>query len=464
MEILPFVSIITVNYNGKSFLDELFSSIFSIDYPKDKYEVIMVDNASTDGSVDFVRENYSKVKIIKSSKNLGFAGGNNLGIRRSNGDYIALINNDTQVDHNWLKELVLSAKEFPEMGAITSKVYFHYLYLPIKINCKTVIPKEIGRGRDTRRLGVRLNRILANEEDITEDIKFVKGFYLKEKEKKGTFCWSSGISVLAIPIKNVGEEIKVNLFVQSFLPENSVKISLGQNLICKREVGQDEVEATFSISKEQLFQAKNLINSAGIFIDKQGYGSDRGFEIFEEGQFDKMEEVFGTSGVSVLFRRDMLKDVGLFDEDFFMYYEDLDLCWRARYLNWKILYNPKSIVRHYHSGSSKEWSPLFTFHVLRNRLLTLLKNASFKMVIKSWLKYYLSLLYFSVYFFKCLIFEGKLDEMFKVRLKVAFDLILKLPKQLIKRLKIQSTKKIGFKEIYKWMEKGEKYKISHSKI
>jgi GT2 family glycosyltransferase len=464
MEILPFVSIITVNYNGKSFLDELFSSIFSIDYPKDKYEVIMVDNASTDGSVDFVGENYPKVKIINSSKNLGFAGGNNLGIRRSNGDYIALINNDTQVDHNWLKELVLSAKKFPKMGAITSKVYFRYLYLPIKINCETIIPKEIGRGRDIRRLGVRLNKILVNKEDITEDVKFVKGFYLREKKKKSTFCWSSDKSILAIPIKNVGREIRVNLFVQSFLSKNFLKVSLGQNLICKREVGQDEVEVAFSIPKEQLFQAKNLINSAGIFIDKQGYGGDRGFEIFEEGQFDKMEEVFGTSGVSVLFKRDMLKDVGLFDEDFFMYYEDLDLCWRARYLNWKILYNPKSIVRHYHSGSSKEWSPIFTFNVLRNRLLTLLKNAPFKMVVKTWLKYYLSLLYFLVYFFKGLIFEGKLDEMLKVRLKVAFNLILKLPKQLIKRLKIQKTKKISFKEIYNWMEKGEKYKKDFSKI
>jgi len=464
MEIWPFVSIITVNFNGKSFLDECFSSLFSIDYPKDRYEVIMVDNASTDNSIDFVRKNYPVVKIIQLKENLGFTGGNNLGIKKSKGEYIALINNDAQVDPNWLKELVFSAKKFPEMGAITSKVYFHYFYLPIKLTCKAAIPKKTQKSRDTRKLGIRVNKVLANGVNITEDIKFIEGFYLPEKSKNGTLCWGKDSSILAIPVKNVGEKIIVSLYAQSFLSENFLNVFLGDNLIYNCKIGLNEVEVKIPISNERSNQAKNLINSAGIFIDKQGYGSDRGFEIFEEGQFDKVEEVFGTSGVSALLKREMLKDVGIFDEDFFMYYEDLDLCWRARYLNWKILYNPKSIVRHYHSGSSKEWSPLFTFHVLRNRLLTLLKNAPFKMIIKFWFKYYLSIIYLIGRFFKNLLLKGKTENMLNVRLKVASNLLLKLPGQLKKRFKIQKTKKIDFKEIYKWMEKGEKYKKDFSKI
>lgn len=458
MEFLPFVSIITVNFNGKHFLDECFSSIFSIDYSKERYEVIMVDNTSTDGSVDFVRRNYPEVILIESSRNLGFAGGNNLGIRKSKGEYIALINNDAQVDGDWLKELVLVADKFPEIGAITSKVYFHYFYLPIKLDCKAVVPKEMGKGRDTRKLGIRVNKVLINKIDVTEDVKFIKGFYLPEKIKSGNFCWSRDSSVLAIPIKDVGKKIKVSLFLQSFSPDNFLNITLGDELIYKGDIGLKEIKTVFSISKEQSYQVKNLINSTGIFIDKQGYGGDRGFESFDESQFDEVQEVFGTSGVSALFKREMLKEVGLFDEDFFMYYEDLDLCWRARYLNWKILYNPKSVVRHYHSGSSKEWSPLFTFYVLRNRLLTLLKNAPFKVVIKYWFKYYLSILYLIGHFFKDLLLEGKIENMLKVRLKVALSLLLKLPGQLIKRYKIQKSKKVDFKEIYKWMEKWEKYK------
>jgi len=464
MEFWPFVSIITVNFNGKHFLDECFSSIFSIDYPEERYEVIMIDNASTDGSVDFVRRNYPEVILLESLRNLGFADGNNLGIRKSKGEYITLINNDAQVDGDWLKELVLSADKFPEMGAITSKVYFHYSYLPIKLDCEAVVPKGMGRGRDTRKLGIRVNRVLINRMDVTEDVKFIKGFYLPEKTKLGNFCWSRDNSVLAIPIREVGKKIKVGLFLQSFLSDNSLNITLEDELIYKSDIGLKETKIAFSISKEQSCQVKNLINSTGIFIDKQGYGGDRGFENFDEGQFDKVQEVFGTSGVSALFKREMLKEVGLFDEDFFMYYEDLDLCWRARYLNWKILYNPNSVVRHYHSGSSKEWSPLFTFYVLRNRLLTLLKNAPFKMVIKYWVKYYLSIPYLIVRFFKNLLLKGKIENMLKIRLKVALSLLLKLPCQLIKRLKIQRTKKIDFKEIYKWMEKGEKYKKDYSKI
>ena len=464
MEFWPLVPIITVNFNGKHFLDECFSSIFSIDYPEERYEVIMVDNTSTDGSVDFVRRNYPEVILIESSRNLGFAGGNNLGIRKSKGEYIALINNDAQVDRDWLKELVLSADKFPEMGATTSKVYFHYFYLPIKLDCRAVVPKEVGKGRDTRKLGIRVNKVLINRIDVTEDVKFIKGFYLPEKTKSGNFCWSRDGSVLAIPIKDVGKKIKVSLFLQSFLPDNSLNITLEDELIYKGDIGLKEIKTVFFISKEQSYHVKNLINSTGIFIDRQGYGGDRGFENFNEGQFNEMQEVFGTSGVSALFKREMLNEVGLFDEDFFMYYEDLDLCWRARYLNWKILYNPESVVRHYHSGSSKEWSPLFTFYVLRNRLLTLLKNAPFKMVIKYWFKYYLSILYLIESFFKNLLLKGKIENMLKIRLKVAISLLLELPGQLAKRFKIQKTKKVDFKEIYKWMEKGEKYKKDFSKI
>lgn len=103
---LPTVSIIILNYDGKKYLDDCFDSIARISYPKGKFEVIMIDNGSSDGSVECVREKYPWVKVVPLNKNYGFTGGNNLGVRLAKGDYVVFLNNDVVVDENWLIELV----------------------------------------------------------------------------------------------------------------------------------------------------------------------------------------------------------------------------------------------------------------------------------------------------------------------------------------------------------------------
>lgn len=105
---LPTVSIIVVNYNGKKWLKECFESLEKLDYPKDKYEVIMVDNASSDDSVEFARKNFSWIKILKLDKNYGFCKSNNEGAKIAKGEYLVFLNNDTYVDKDWLIELVNS--------------------------------------------------------------------------------------------------------------------------------------------------------------------------------------------------------------------------------------------------------------------------------------------------------------------------------------------------------------------
>jgi hypothetical protein len=97
-------SIIIVNYNGREYLENCLSSLFKQNY-KD-FEIIFVDNASKDDSVEFVKKNFPKVKLIESKKNLGFATGNNLGVKNSKGRYIFLVNPDTESDKNCLKELI----------------------------------------------------------------------------------------------------------------------------------------------------------------------------------------------------------------------------------------------------------------------------------------------------------------------------------------------------------------------
>jgi GT2 family glycosyltransferase len=106
MSALPFVSIIVLNYNGRGFLERCLSSVLQINYPSERYEVILVDNGSTDGSVNFVEQNYPNVKILALPINYGFATGNNKGAKSAKGDILVFLNNDTVVDGNWLCQLI----------------------------------------------------------------------------------------------------------------------------------------------------------------------------------------------------------------------------------------------------------------------------------------------------------------------------------------------------------------------
>jgi len=99
------ISVIILNYNGKKYLYDCLKSVLVQTFTD--FEVIFVDNSSEDGSVDFIKQNFEdeRIIIVTSEKNLGFAGGNNLGLKHSGGEYIVLLNNDTVVDKDWLKYL-----------------------------------------------------------------------------------------------------------------------------------------------------------------------------------------------------------------------------------------------------------------------------------------------------------------------------------------------------------------------
>lgn len=113
------VSIIILNWNGEHLLKTCLDSVFSLAYPN--YEVIFVDNASSDNSVEFVSRNYPMIKIIRNKENFGYAEGNNIGIRESRGEYVVLLNNDTRVETNWVDELVKVAESDKRIGACASK-------------------------------------------------------------------------------------------------------------------------------------------------------------------------------------------------------------------------------------------------------------------------------------------------------------------------------------------------------
>jgi GT2 family glycosyltransferase len=116
----PLISILIVNFNGLRFLKTCFDSLRECTYPN--LEIILIDNASTDGSVEFVRKNYDEVKIMKNSENYMFARGNNEGIKIASGEYICLLNNDVQVNPGFIEPVVEMFEENPQVGACQSKL------------------------------------------------------------------------------------------------------------------------------------------------------------------------------------------------------------------------------------------------------------------------------------------------------------------------------------------------------
>jgi len=118
----PTVSVVTLNWNGLVHLEPCYESLRELDYPQDKLELILVDNGSTDGSVEFMQQRFPEVVIIKNRTNLGFCKANNLGAQEARGRYVAFLNNDTRVHPAWLKELVAAVEVDADVVCAGSKI------------------------------------------------------------------------------------------------------------------------------------------------------------------------------------------------------------------------------------------------------------------------------------------------------------------------------------------------------
>lgn len=120
MKATPVISVIVVNYNGLPYIDKCLTSILNQDYKN--YEVIFVDNASTDGSLEFVKNKFPDVVTVAGSINTGYCGGINAGCSVANGKYIAPINVDTRVDSQWLSAMENFMELNTSVGAVTPKI------------------------------------------------------------------------------------------------------------------------------------------------------------------------------------------------------------------------------------------------------------------------------------------------------------------------------------------------------
>lgn len=114
------ISVIIVNLNGSEYLPDCLNSL-SVQTFRD-FEVIIVDNGSTDGSLDLLRNQFGWVGVIPLEENTGFARGNNIGLESSSARYIATLNNDTIADRDWLKSLIEAAEADEKIGMVASKI------------------------------------------------------------------------------------------------------------------------------------------------------------------------------------------------------------------------------------------------------------------------------------------------------------------------------------------------------
>jgi GT2 family glycosyltransferase len=223
-----------------------------------------------------------------------------------------------------------------------------------------------------------------------------------------------------------------------------------------RSIEKDERYGA-AAAKILLEEEGGRIDAAGIAVCPDGLSIGRGR--LETGDlYDRETEVFFSSGCACLYRREMLEDIGLFDEDFFAYAEDTDLGWRARLGGWKCIYSPKAIVYHLHSASSESYSPLKAFLVERNRIWVAIKNFPLPLLILGqfytleryfWQAYGAFLGrgaagHFSTQFSK--------RDLVKILLRVYLSFWKPLPLLLRKRRMIRHKRRISNREVYRLLK------------
>ncbi|MEK6732449.1 MAG: glycosyltransferase family 2 protein [Candidatus Omnitrophota bacterium] len=141
----PLVSVIVVNWNGKGYLDACLSSLKSQSFSD--IEIVVVDNGSVDGSIEFIEKKYSDIRVIKNIKNYGFATGNNIGIRASKGKYIATLNNDAMAERDWIKNLISVAEKREDIAMFAPKILSYSNAGLIESSGMLVYPDAIAKCR-----------------------------------------------------------------------------------------------------------------------------------------------------------------------------------------------------------------------------------------------------------------------------------------------------------------------------
>ncbi len=380
----PFVSIIIVNFNGRHLLDECLNSLAALTFPHQQFEVILVDNNSSDDSLPYIKKHFPWVKLIVNNQNLGFTGGNQVGFEHAKGDYLVLLNSDVVVDQAWLTELVAAAKP-DRVGIVSSRLRYALPFVEVKIQ-STVIPKsQIDHGTDHSPVGILVEDVRTKNDELDRLVYFKAGFYDK-KNGEVNMRRIKGAASLLLPYPIQREQQTYTFTVHGFESQeknpSEVTISAGKKLL-SFQLQPFEVKQ-FQLILEKKLVEKNftwLIQNAGNILLKNGYSKDRGSiidvrnnevkEFYEEenSYFEKKTELLSACGASCLIKRAVINKIGFLDGYYFMYYEDVEFSLRAWRAGWEIVYEPKSIGYHKHRATTGSSETSFLIeHLEQNHL------------------------------------------------------------------------------------------------
>lgn len=380
---ISFCTVIILNYFGEKVLRNTIDSLLALNYPKDRYEIIIVDNNSSDKSREIINQYTEQEKNIKPlflNENRGFAGGNNEGIKIAKGEYVILLNNDCVVERNWLLALVETAKKDNKIFAVNSKIvlYPKYFLLKVKIDPNIILTEGLIEKSPLCELnGNKKIKVLPIEQNQQYSLE-IPVDYQECKKTEVTLRFQ-------VNAKSIKKEIYKELIGIDGAYFKVLEYKIKNNILEMRLL----VSFLNNGNNGGLLEK---IQNAGIVVFQEGSGRDIGAKIIEQkqyyeydfGQYEEEKEVYAACGAAVLYNKKILDKIGNLDKSFFMYYEDVEISERARLRGYKIIYCPKAVVRHLHAFSSREWSNFFIYQAEKGKLLHVFYHFPFHVFLKEY--------------------------------------------------------------------------------
>lgn len=423
------VTVVVVTYKGAHRLDRCLDAVAAQDLVRaGQVACVVVDNGSSDGSSSVLAARTDGVRVIRSPRNLGFAGGNNVALQQVTSPYVVLVNDDAMVQPGWLSAL-LEPFDDPRVGAVAGKLLLQPRFVSVPLRVQGV-----------DRVGVRSVR--RDGEQVTDTL--VWDPLLVGKQERAV-RWCRPEIELLIPLREVTPRLERRVHVQVHMQLDRPALVW----MAGREPFAAQHDALVEVALLPGTPTTDVINSAGTVLTVDAYAADRGFGCSDDGRYEVAGEVFGGCGASLALRCAALRQVGMFDDAWFLYYEDVDLCWRLRRGGWIVRYQPRAVARHEHSASAGTGSELHVFHDARNRLLTLAKNASLPLASRSVVSYVLSTGAVAV---KALApAEASRPQHVVLRLRVVASFLRLLPGVVRRRRAVQRAASVSRRAVETWL-------------
>jgi GT2 family glycosyltransferase len=354
-------SIVIPSRDGARFLPRCLAAVERSRLPPGwDLEALVVDSGSSDGSAALV-EAFPRARALVHRAPLGFAAANNAARPFARGEVIAFLNNDTEPEPDWLLRPLEILSRDPSVVAVGPKLVFQHRFAEVRLALpdggRAFVGSEIFGGPLDRK--VRWDRAVAGE-SLLGDLR-------------GRWVADGARAYLPIPIPGVDppppRPPAIRLLGQDG-PRGPVRLTAGPQSL---ELPAAPAIAVLWRWAEEPGVA--LVQNAGTFLERGEAGDAGAGELDGNGRWDREELVPALCGAALVARRAALDRVGWFPRYYTMYYEDTDLSLRLGRLG-RLVYCPAAVVRHYHTGTSREGSPEFVEHVARSTILFAVRHAS----------------------------------------------------------------------------------------